>query len=452
MSELALPAISSDLASTLNATSNTTDPSLNNPEVTQNQSFTEVLTQQITTENDQIDNLPISLTVNMMSEITENNLNIEAPSVETEVLSLADNGNELPYAETPIDTIKAKLLSLQDKNIGDKHPEIVAHIASQSEKIQKLLEEKNKNYNSENTNQQLPTIDPITASQLITQNNTVSTNIKLEHSEEKNTVPETVVEEGSKKVNLLMSQRSNQEAVMQNSNAESSNTKNSEHQSSNAIENNFNSTNNDKLNYTLNQASDEIKSSSKDDIKSDTKTLISTLSPQLPLPASVSHFQQIIQNTIHGDNPSKMATTSISMPVNNKDWGAAMSERVVWLSTQKIQGASIHLNPAELGPLEVKINLNNDQAVLNFSSHHAAVREALENALPQLKEMFQQDGLQLVNVNVSDRSFSHNNQATSENNGQRNSDGQVYGSEEEITEFSTPISSYHKSGIIDYYA
>ena len=45
--------------------------------------------------------------------------------------------------------------------------------------------------------------------------------------------------------------------------------------------------------------------------------------------------------------------------------------------------------------------MEGDKATLAFASQHAAVRDALESALPRLREMFAQNGLDIVDVNVS---------------------------------------------------
>lgn len=96
---------------------------------------------------------------------------------------------------------------------------------------------------------------------------------------------------------------------------------------------------------------------------------------------------------------------TIAAPVNSPNWSNALSERVVWLSTQQIQSASIKLNPPELGPLEVNIKFNHDQPTVVFSSQNAAVREAIEQALPRLREMFEQTGMSLADANVSDQAL-----------------------------------------------
>ena len=97
--------------------------------------------------------------------------------------------------------------------------------------------------------------------------------------------------------------------------------------------------------------------------------------------------------------------TQVSVPFQQPGWDQAVGERVLWMVNQKLQGAEIKLNPPHLGPIEVRVQLHQDQAQVNFTAQHAVVREALEAALPRLRDMFQGQGMALVNVDVSDRSL-----------------------------------------------
>ena len=106
--------------------------------------------------------------------------------------------------------------------------------------------------------------------------------------------------------------------------------------------------------------------------------------------------------------------TGVDAPVGTSSWGDAMGERLVWLSGEGIQTAEIHLNPAELGPLSVKINVQQDSTQVVFTSQHAQVRDALEQQLPRLREMFEEQGLNLVDVEVSDQSLSQGSQSEGE--------------------------------------
>ncbi|MDT9115718.1 flagellar hook-length control protein FliK, partial [Escherichia coli] len=52
-------------------------------------------------------------------------------------------------------------------------------------------------------------------------------------------------------------------------------------------------------------------------------------------------------------------------------WSEAVVDRVMWLSSQNLKSAEIQLDPAELGRLEVRVNLSQDQAQVTFASPNA---------------------------------------------------------------------------------
>lgn len=88
-------------------------------------------------------------------------------------------------------------------------------------------------------------------------------------------------------------------------------------------------------------------------------------------------------------------------------WGDELSQKIVWLVGQQQQTAEIRLNPAHLGPIEIMLNITNDQgiqATAQFVSSHLVVREAIEAALPKLREMMAENGITLGNVTVDSNS------------------------------------------------
>jgi flagellar hook-length control protein FliK len=95
----------------------------------------------------------------------------------------------------------------------------------------------------------------------------------------------------------------------------------------------------------------------------------------------------------------------VELPVGQPKWGGEFAQKVVWLTSQQHQVAEIRLNPAHLGPVEVMISITQDQATAQFVSPHSAVREAIEAALPKLREMMAESGIQLGNVMVGADSF-----------------------------------------------
>ncbi|MBX3629998.1 MAG: flagellar hook-length control protein FliK [Nitrosomonas sp.] len=94
-------------------------------------------------------------------------------------------------------------------------------------------------------------------------------------------------------------------------------------------------------------------------------------------------------------------------------WGNEFAQKIVWLAHQHHQVAELRLNPAHLGPVEIVLSLTGDngtQASAQFVSPHPAVREAIETALPRLREMMAESGIQLGDVMVGAESFQRQEQ------------------------------------------
>jgi flagellar hook-length control protein FliK len=101
--------------------------------------------------------------------------------------------------------------------------------------------------------------------------------------------------------------------------------------------------------------------------------------------------------------PPPPALQTLPMPVTDNAWGEALGERVAVLAGQKLTSVEIRLNPAELGPLRVEIKVDDGNAQVNFTALHAVTREAIEQALPRLRELLSAEGLNLTGANVSEQ-------------------------------------------------
>ena len=80
-----------------------------------------------------------------------------------------------------------------------------------------------------------------------------------------------------------------------------------------------------------------------------------------------------------------------------------LTEQVTWMMRSGSGSAELKLYPANLGALDVRITLEDDQAHVHFVSPHPIVREVIEAALPRLRESLAQEGVTLANVSVSDQ-------------------------------------------------
>ncbi|MCA1806068.1 MAG: flagellar hook-length control protein FliK [Xanthomonadaceae bacterium] len=155
--------------------------------------------------------------------------------------------------------------------------------------------------------------------------------------------------------------------------------------------------------------------------------------------------------SLQGQAPA-LPTTAVAVPLGQAGWDRALGEQVQWMVGNRLQGAEIRLNPAHLGPMEVRIQMQNDQANITFTAQHGVAREALEAAIPRLREMLGESGLQLNNVTVSDQSLAEqrrqDTQAFQAHHGATPAAGDA--EEEPTTITVTPLRE--GSGSIDYFA
>jgi len=95
-------------------------------------------------------------------------------------------------------------------------------------------------------------------------------------------------------------------------------------------------------------------------------------------------------------------TLPLTPPFNQSDWGQAMMQQVVQTlaNGKQIQHAELRLNPPDLGTLQVTLRIEGAHAQAWFASPHAAVREAVHSALPELAQQLQQAGLALNDAQV----------------------------------------------------
>ncbi|WP_288841271.1 flagellar hook-length control protein FliK [uncultured Deefgea sp.] len=115
----------------------------------------------------------------------------------------------------------------------------------------------------------------------------------------------------------------------------------------------------------------------------------------------------------------------LAEPVGQTRWGDALAQRVGLMLGRQEQQIQMQLNPAHLGPMEVQLNVAQDQASVVFSSQNAAVRDALAAAMPRLTALLAEQGFTLSNVQVaSDTLQQHQQQQAGHNQSQGMNQGQ----------------------------
>ncbi|MEL6215084.1 MAG: flagellar hook-length control protein FliK [Pseudomonadota bacterium] len=153
--------------------------------------------------------------------------------------------------------------------------------------------------------------------------------------------------------------------------------------------------------------------------------------------------------------PVVSVPASLSLPDGQLDgqWGQQFAERVGWVIQAKVPRAQVRLHPEHMGPIEMAIEVDEQVARVQFNAAHPLTRDAIEQSLPKLKEMLQQQGLSLEQADVStfsDRSGAESTEADQEDAVIGNTDSDAAEREDVADEQSiSPVRA--KRGLIDTY-
>jgi flagellar hook-length control protein FliK len=102
---------------------------------------------------------------------------------------------------------------------------------------------------------------------------------------------------------------------------------------------------------------------------------------------------------------SPTPTLKVGAGVETPAFGQGLADRVSWMVDNNLNGAKLQVNPPQLGPIEVRVVVQGDQAQVWLTSHSAVTRDALEASSSKLKEMLGGQGFSQVSVDISHRSF-----------------------------------------------
>lgn len=122
----------------------------------------------------------------------------------------------------------------------------------------------------------------------------------------------------------------------------------------------------------------------------------------LPSPVEAGAQQQARMNLDPG-MPLRGYTMSVDTPVGQAEWGDKVMGKLSWLTARNMSMAEIHLTPPDMGPMEVKVRMQNDQATVTVHAANPVVREQLELNSHRLRDMLGEQGLSLAQFDVSDQ-------------------------------------------------
>ncbi|HAS6505560.1 TPA: flagellar hook-length control protein FliK [Vibrio parahaemolyticus] len=97
-----------------------------------------------------------------------------------------------------------------------------------------------------------------------------------------------------------------------------------------------------------------------------------------------------------------------------------VAEKVQMMMSKNLKNLDIRLDPPELGRMQIRMTMNNDLANVHFTVTNPQARDIIEQALPRLREMLAQQGMQLADSSVQQQSSGQQQSgyAAAEQNGQ----------------------------------
>lgn len=196
--------------------------------------------------------------------------------------------------------------------------------------------------------------------------------------------------------------------------------------------------------HSLQQLSSAIMSNN---IPTDSVVKSDTLAQNLGSTVQNTQAQPVLPQAGHAQSQK---TLDIPLPLNHAQWGDKFAEHIVWLGNNDIKSAVIKINPEELGPLEISVKVVKDSANVNILSHSMHVRDIVDQAIPRLRDMMADQGLNLANVQVSADTRSNNQFAQNNNNNDPHYEASFNEAEEEA-QLVTSIKKPPK-GLVDYFA
>lgn len=89
------------------------------------------------------------------------------------------------------------------------------------------------------------------------------------------------------------------------------------------------------------------------------------------------------------------ASATLSSPIGSAAWPHELGQQLVQMVQRGIGQIDLHLNPRELGPVQISLHLHDQTAQVHFLVAHADVQQTVQQALPQLRDALAGQGIAL---------------------------------------------------------
>jgi flagellar hook-length control protein FliK len=140
-----------------------------------------------------------------------------------------------------------------------------------------------------------------------------------------------------------------------------------------------------------------------------------------------------------------------TIAIFRKDFADAVKDKVLVMINQKLQKFEITLDPPEFGNMQVRVNLQGEQASVNFVVQNQQAKEALEHNMQKLKDMLSEQGVDVGGANVEQQNQRDQNEQRNNFTGSELNNDTLLSEAETQQVFSANIHDISETAI-DYYA
>ncbi len=119
----------------------------------------------------------------------------------------------------------------------------------------------------------------------------------------------------------------------------------------------------------------------------------------------------------------QQAVAQSPLQLNREAAGEKLSEQVQMMMSKNLKNIDIRLDPPELGRMQIRMTMNNDIASVQFTVSNPQARDLVEQAMPRLREMLAQQGVQLSDSSVHQQSAGQQQQYAAGNGSGGSEDG-----------------------------
>ncbi|MGM0833645.1 MAG: flagellar hook-length control protein FliK [Pseudomonadota bacterium] len=102
--------------------------------------------------------------------------------------------------------------------------------------------------------------------------------------------------------------------------------------------------------------------------------------------------------------PNSPATATLNTPLASPAWPSQLGQQLIQFAQRGGEHqVKMQLHPTELGPLSITLKVTEQGTQAHFLSSHAPVRQAIEQAIPQLREALAEQGISLGETSVGEQ-------------------------------------------------